>query len=397
MRMAINSILLKQDEQHLKFTFFQGIFGFWPILVVLGSRLLLVSTLVLFTLENSINLIRKNNLTIRRTGVNLTNKSISSKNEFEVQITKSELLHLLEHEKDKKAHLFSLQGTPKQPKMWNEIIGTTLSNIDGFIDCSLNNTSNKNNQGKANDQTNEDGKNAGPTEAGENVDVKIWSDHRRRIIGSSLLSPHARKVVEENTAEKIGKEAAEKAKREAEVLKTTSDILKERAGKLSSVVIEHVQKSVKKMHHEFDSILGIDVYDQVKQEKQNAGKQSLYNICQDVNILGEMAVAMSMYDIKVSVSFQSKYPIYKIIEVLLRLLKSVDNYEADSQKNSAKSGTEATNDVGLPLHGLDTLKDDITGAVVKILHAFGRQTIESDFQRVELRPYYENYLHIISN
>ena len=87
------------------------------------------------------------------------------------------------------------------------------------------------------------------------------------------------------------------------------------------------------------------------------------------------------------------------------VLKSIESHEADSQKNGGKKGgtsgtgniSESANEVSLPLHGLDTLKDDVTGAVVKILHAFGRHTIESDFKRIELRPYYENYRDIISN
>lgn len=399
-RMAVNSVMLKQDEQHLEFTFFQGIFGFYPILIVLGSRLLLVSTFILFTLENSINFIRTSNLSIRKTGVNLSNKSIGSTDEFEAQITKSELLHLLDHQKDQKSHLFSLSGTPKQPKMWNEIVGSTISNIDGFIDSNLTN-SKTNNPGKL-DKSKNSSKIINPTAAAEeSVDVKIWSDQRRRILGSSLLSPTSRKVVEENNADKIGKVAADKAKKEAsEVGKSTSVILRERADKLTNGVIEHVQKSVMRVHREFDSMLGIDVYDRVKQDKVSAGKQSLYNICQNVGILGEMAVAMSMYDTKVHVSFQSQYPIYKILETLLRLLKSIENYEADSQKNNGKSGNiseSAGENQFLPLHGLDTLKDDVTGAVVKILHAFGRHTIESDFKRIELRPYYENYRDIISN
>jgi hypothetical protein len=399
-RMAVNSVMLKQDKQHLEFTFFQGIFGFYPILIVLGSRLLLVSTLVLFTLENSINFIRVSILSIRKTGVNLTNKSIGSSDEFEAQITKSELLHLLDHQKDQKSHLFSLSGTPKQPKMWNEIVGSTISNIDSFIDSNLTNSKTNKPGGKL-DKSNTS-KITSPTAAEESVNVKIWSDQRRRILGSSLLAPSSRKVVEENNADKIGKIAADKAKKElSEVAKSTSVILKERADKLTKNVVEQVQKSVKRVHHEFDSMLGIDVYDKVKNEKMSARKQSLYNICQNVGILGEMAVAMSMYDTKVHVSFQSQYPIYKILETLLRLLKSIETYEADSQKNVGKSasgnGNEPASEISLPLHGLDTLKDDVTGAIVKILHAFGRHTIESDFKRIELRPYYENYREIISN
>ena len=102
--------------------------------------------------------------------------------------------------------------------------------------------------------------------------------------------------MEENDADKIGKIAADKAQKEklSAVAKSTSVILKERADKLTNGVIEHVQKSVKRVHHEFDSMLGIDVYDRVKQEKKmNSGKQSLYNICQNVGILGEMAVGGS--------------------------------------------------------------------------------------------------------
>ena len=100
--------------------------------------------------------------------------------------------------------------------------------------------------------------------------------------------------MEENDADKIGKIAADKAQKElSAVAKSTSVILKERADKLTNGVIEHVQKSVKRVHHEFDSMLGIDVYDRVKQEKMNSGKQSLYNICQNVEILGEMAVGGS--------------------------------------------------------------------------------------------------------
>lgn len=127
-------------------------------------------------------------------------------------------------------------------------------------------------------------------------------------------------------------------------------------------------------------------------------------LIQSTFLLTTLFPAMSMYDRQIHVSFQSKYPIYRILETLLHLLKSIECYEADSQKNGGKGGasgtgniSESANEVSLPLHGLDTLKDDVTGAVVKILHAFGRHTIESDFKRIELRPYYENYLDIISN
>ena len=56
-----------------------------------------------------------------------------------------------------------------------------------------------------------------------------------------------------------------------------------------------MQKSVKKVHKEFDSMLGIDVYDKLKDDKStnpgaSAKNSSLYAICQDVGVLGEMAV-----------------------------------------------------------------------------------------------------------
>merc|ERR1711879_1093290 len=117
-----------------------------------------------------------------------------------------------------------------------------------------------------------------------------------------------------------------------------------------------------KEHKEFDSMLGIDVYDKLKDDKANAGNSdkgaTLYAICQDVGILGEMAVAMSMYDTQVSVSFQSQFPIYKILEAMFKLLKAVDNYESDSQK-AEKTGQKTES---LPLHGLDTLRDNVTAA-----------------------------------
>ena len=79
------------------------------------------------------------------------------------------------------------------------------------------------------------------------------------------------------------------------------------------------------------------------------------------------------------------------------MLKSIENYEVDIQKKNTTSQKNSENEVILPLHGLDTLKDDVNGAVFKILQAFGRDTIESDFKRVELREYYDSYLNIISN
>merc|ERR1711981_288869 len=111
-RQAINSITFHEDEQHLQFTFFTGFFGFWPIVIVLGSRLLAVSMTWQFLYENTLHLIAINQL---RISDNLADKEITAKHEFESQMARGELLNLLYTKKSYKSKLFEVSGTPKRP------------------------------------------------------------------------------------------------------------------------------------------------------------------------------------------------------------------------------------------------------------------------------------------
>merc|ERR1712226_252496 len=275
-RMAMNSMMFKADEQHLQFTFFQGIFGFYPILVVLGSRLLLVGTAAAFILQNSIHFIKVNHLSVNaRTGVNLSNKNIGSSSEFEAQLAKSELLYMLDGECDRKAHLFAVSGTPKEPKMWNCIVGTTITNIEGFIAKRLTKLStNALDKADKKDESKAQTTTATPNDA-SGIDVRIYSDRRRRVIGSSLLTPNAR-MAADNVASSVPQQNVDTPKP-----KSTSDLLKERASKYGADMVKNAQQISQKLHKEFDSMLGIDIYD--KAPKVTTGllsdDTSLYAVC----------------------------------------------------------------------------------------------------------------------
>lgn len=403
-RMVVNSVMLKADEQHLPVSL-MNLFGFWPIVVILGSRLLCVSMVWSIILEISIQLIQVNQLAInRKTGINLTNKSLSSQNEFESTLAKSELLHLLDAQKDMKSTLFKVSGTPKQPKLWNEIVGTTIANVDAFIDKRLTKPKVASPTDSAvNKLTSAHGDTvtATATVQSHDIDVKIWSDNRRRIVGSSLIAPEAKKgyIAETpNTGPKQGTKAAPKG---------TKEMVKGRVEKVATDFSNVVIRTGRKLHREFDSLLGIDVYDKMADESRNGQDSehtSLYSVCQDIQILGNMAVAMSMYDINTCVSFQSRYPIYKIVECLFKLLSAIENVDLDHAQGNTDAdqlgktlNSDQKRTSSLPLHGLDTLRDNIAAAVVKILQAFGTNNLESDFKRVELRPYRQQYLDLIGN
>merc|ERR1712048_1029791 len=277
--MVVNSLMFKADEQHLSISIL-NLFAFWPIVVVIGSRLLCVSMIWSIIVEASIEFIKINQLTIHsKTGINLTNKSIGSKNEFEATLAKSELLHLLHMNKDLKSTLFQVSGTPKQPKMWNEIVGTTIANVDAFIDKRLSKpkvAAGEEGQSKTliADSTQPDTVTANVQS--HDIDVKIWSDNRRRIIGSSLITSEAKKSY---TAEQVEEKKTEEKKKE-NAKNGSKKSLTEKMKNIGADVSIAVLKTGKKIHKEFDSLLGIDVYDQVpNQMKRGTGSDysSLYS------------------------------------------------------------------------------------------------------------------------
>ena len=79
----------------------------------------------------------------------------------------------------------------------------------------------------------------------------------------------------------------------------------------------------------------------------------------------------------------SHYPIYSLLEALFKLLSDIENLDQ-------LEATPTNN------YGLATLQENICTSIMKIVIAFS-DTIDNDFRRVEMRPYFERFQKILAN
>merc|ERR1712060_776546 len=109
---------------------------------------------------------------------------------------------------------------------------------------------------------------------------------------------------------------------------------------------------------------------------------ALYAVCQDVEILGLLAIAIKNYDIHGIITFSENYSLTKILKLLFKLLSDLESWmDQESHLRAANS------------YGFTLLHETICCNILKIHMGF-QDKLEEEFCRKSsiLRPYYKTYL-----
>jgi len=370
LRMLINTIGFQKDQRQIDYSLF-SLWGFLPIIFVLGSRLVFVTVAWNYVVKLSFILIKMANLTTKKSPEIFKHRSLNGY-EFEAQQERNEILQVLRSSDDSiRSKFFEMSGIPKQPLWWNATVESCLKNIDKFVESQL---LKKEEKISTTPKKKEDPKKNTNMSAPLKLSVKVWSDKQRTITDSPLISNEMRKSYAEN--QKLENNNSEKQENKP----TLMDQIHEEIDKKLSKAVEYFKTQKELLVKKLDEFLGTDIYDTLP---SNTSVQTVFSITTQLSILQLLVKAMSTLDTENAV-FKSKYPLFKITRELFKLNSALDKYEQDQNRDITNKEIE-------------NLRFSTTTALTTILMSFPNKSIQNDMSRPELRDFRPVYEKLVKN